>query len=95
MNMKATGIVRRIDELGRVVIPMELRKTLGIGEKDALEIFTDEEKRIILRKYEPGCTFCGDHEIKVYHGGKPICNKCAYQIVNGNIAADLKKSGSA
>ncbi|MEV2354245.1 AbrB/MazE/SpoVT family DNA-binding domain-containing protein, partial [Paenibacillus larvae] len=56
--MKATGIVRKLDDLGRVVIPKELRRTLGIGEKDALEIYVDGE-RIVLKKYEPGCYLCG------------------------------------
>ena len=56
--MKSTGIVRKVDELGRVVIPIELRRTLGIDLKDALEIYVDEEK-IILKKYEPACIFCG------------------------------------
>jgi AbrB family transcriptional regulator, transcriptional pleiotropic regulator of transition state genes len=56
--MKSTGIVRKVDELGRVVIPIELRRTLGIGEKDALEIYVDGE-RIMLKKYEPACIFCG------------------------------------
>ena len=55
--MKATGIVRKVDSLGRIVLPIELRRTLGIGELDPLEIFVDGEK-IILRKYEPACTFC-------------------------------------
>ncbi|WP_409290915.1 AbrB/MazE/SpoVT family DNA-binding domain-containing protein [Peribacillus sp. SCS-37] len=55
MNMKSTGIVRKVDELGRVVIPIELRRTLGIAEKDALEIYVDEEK-IILKKYKPNMT---------------------------------------
>lgn len=50
--VKSTGIVRKVDELGRVVIPIELRRTLGIAEKDALEIFVDDDK-IILKKYEP------------------------------------------
>ena len=53
--MKSTGIVRKVDELGRVVIPIELRRTLGIAEKDALEIYVDEE-RIILKKYKPNMT---------------------------------------
>jgi len=56
--MKSTGVVRKVDELGRVVIPIELRRTLGIAEKDALEIYVDHEK-IILKKYEPACIFCG------------------------------------
>ncbi|MDL2258815.1 stage V sporulation protein T [Eubacteriales bacterium OttesenSCG-928-K08] len=51
--MKATGIVRRIDELGRVVIPKEIRRTLRIREGDPLEIFTDREGEIILKKYSP------------------------------------------
>lgn len=54
-NMKSTGIVRKVDELGRVVIPIELRRTLGIAEKDALEIYVDDEK-IILKKYKPNMT---------------------------------------
>jgi AbrB family transcriptional regulator, transcriptional pleiotropic regulator of transition state genes len=53
--MKSTGIVRKVDELGRVVIPIELRRTLNIEEKDALEIYVDEEK-IILKKYQPNMT---------------------------------------
>ncbi len=59
--MKSTGIVRKVDELGRVVIPIELRRTLGIAEKDALEIYVDEEK-IILKKYQPSmtCQITGD-----------------------------------
>ena len=55
--MKSTGVVRRVDELGRIVIPMELRRTLNIGEKDPLEIFVAEDM-IILKKYTPGCIFC-------------------------------------
>ena len=54
--MKATGIVRKVDELGRVVLPIELRRNLDINEKDALEIYVDEDK-IILKKYEPECIF--------------------------------------
>ncbi|UOQ83838.1 AbrB/MazE/SpoVT family DNA-binding domain-containing protein [Gracilibacillus salinarum] len=59
--MKSTGIVRKVDELGRVVIPIELRRTLGIQEKDALEIYVDDE-RIILQKYKPNmtCHITGD-----------------------------------
>ncbi|RBW67626.1 AbrB/MazE/SpoVT family DNA-binding domain-containing protein [Bacillus taeanensis] len=53
--MKSTGIVRKVDELGRVVIPIELRRTLGIAEKDALEIYVDDD-RIILKKYKPTMT---------------------------------------
>ena len=55
--MKSTGIVRKVDELGRIVLPIELRRTLGIEEKDRIEIFVDGES-IILRKYQPACIFC-------------------------------------
>lgn len=58
--MKSTGIVRKVDELGRIVIPMELRKSLGISEKDPMEIFVDGDQ-IILRKYAPGCVFYRRH----------------------------------
>lgn len=56
--MKSTGIVRRIDTLGRIVIPKELRRILGIGEEDPVEIYTEGDL-IILRKYNPGCAICG------------------------------------
>ena len=57
--MKSTGIVRKVDELGRVVLPIELRRTLEIAEKDPMEVFVDGST-IILKKYEPSCIFCGD-----------------------------------
>lgn len=74
--MKSTGIVRKVDELGRVVIPIELRRTLGIDEKDALEIYVDNEK-IILRKYEPACVFCGNASDVQHYKGKMVCRECA------------------
>lgn len=73
--MKSTGIVRRIDDLGRIVIPKELRTTLGIKDGDPLEVFVDGDK-IIYRKYAPGCTFCGNADDLSYLFGKPICGKC-------------------
>lgn len=73
--MRSTGIVRKVDELGRIVIPMELRKSLGIAEKDALEIYVDGGQ-IILRKYVPGCVFCGEVNGVVNFKGKMICEKC-------------------
>lgn len=73
--MKSTGIVRKVDELGRVVIPVELRRTLRIAEKDALEIYVDEEK-IILKKYEPACVFCGNAGETVTFKNKIICKDC-------------------
>lgn len=86
--MRATGIVRKIDELGRVVIPMELRRTMGIGEKDPMEIFVDGEQ-IVLRKYAPGCLFCGSEKIKIILKNKPICFDCTSRIIDLNVAVDL------
>ncbi len=73
--MKATGIVRKVDELGRIVLPMELRRTLDIGKEDPVEIFVDEGS-IILRKYEPACVFCGDATDVRNIRGKNVCKKC-------------------
>ena len=73
--MKSTGVVRKIDELGRIVIPIELRRTMDLEEKDALEIYVDNEK-IILRKYEPACLFCGNAENVMNYKGKNICKGC-------------------
>ena len=79
MQMKSTGIVRRVDNLGRIVIPIELRKNLDIDVKDALEIFVEEDQ-IILKKYAPACIFCGEaNEVTVFKG-KNICSKCLKQL---------------
>lgn len=77
--MKSTGIVRKVDELGRVVIPVELRRTLRIAEKDALEIYVDDEK-IILKKYEPACVFCGNAGDTVTFKNKIICKDCIAEM---------------
>ena len=77
--MKATGIVRKMDELGRIVIPKELRRTLNIEEGDPLEIFVDGEE-VILRKYEPGCVFCGNVKYVVEFKGKKVCTNCIKDI---------------
>lgn len=69
--MKSTGIVRKVDELGRVVLPIELRRNLDINEKDALEIFVDDEK-IILKKYEPADIFSGSMDDLIDYKGKKI-----------------------
>ncbi len=79
--MKSTGIVRRVDELGRVVIPIELRRTLDIVEKDGMEIFIDDDK-IILRKYEPACVFCGSADRTTIFKGKNVCKKCVSTMGN-------------
>ena len=71
--------MRRIDELGRVVIPMELRNQFKIVEKDPIEIFVDGSP-IILRKYEPNCVFCGSTKDLYEHNEKLICNKCIEKI---------------
>ena len=67
-DMKSTGIVRKVDELGRIVLPIELRRTLDIAERDELEIYLDDDK-VILKKYEPSCIFCGSScGLVTYHG---------------------------
>ena len=78
--MKSLGIVRKIDELGRIVLPVELRRKLGIEIHDAMEIYTDDNN-IVLRKYEPSCIFCGDAKNVFRFGGKNICPNCAKAIV--------------
>ncbi|SHH76631.1 MULTISPECIES: AbrB/MazE/SpoVT family DNA-binding domain-containing protein [Sporanaerobacter] len=77
--MKSTGIVRKVDELGRVVIPIELRRTLEIAEKDALEIYVDGEQ-IILKKYAPACIFCGQAKDVQVFKGKNICPACLEEL---------------
>ncbi len=78
--MKATGIVRKIDDLGRIVLPIELRRTLNIEPTDPLEIFVDNEGEIILKKYEPAYVFCGSANDVVQHHGKNVCTKCGQTI---------------
>lgn len=77
--MKSTGIVRRLDNLGRIVIPAELRETYDIGVKDALEIYVDGEQ-IVLKKYEPACIFCGEARNIQNYKGKSICKKCLDEL---------------
>lgn len=77
--MTSTGIVRKVDELGRIVIPKETREMLSIGEKDALEVFVDESathKAIILKKYNPGCAICGQIENTVIFQDTLVCKDC-------------------
>ena len=73
--MKATGVVRRIDDLGRVVIPMEIRNQFNIVEKDPIEIYV-EGSCIVLKKYEPNCIFCGNTKNLVEYKDKLVCDKC-------------------
>lgn len=80
--MKALGIVRKIDELGRICVPIELRRTLDIDEKDGVEIFVDGDM-IILKKYQPSCIFCGDYKEVTHFKGKLICSSCSESIRGG------------
>lgn len=77
--MKSTGIIRKVDELGRIVIPIEIRNKFDISEKDPIEIYVDGSS-IILKKYEPNCVFCGNTKNLVAYKDKLICSKCAQQI---------------
>lgn len=77
--MKATGIVRRLDDLGRLVLPKELRKTMNVGSGESLEIYVDGDE-IILKKYRPGCVFCGEiADVKEFEG-EFVCSECAEQL---------------
>ena len=79
--MKSTGIVRKVDELGRIVLPIELRRTLDIAERDELEIYLDDDK-VVLKKYEPSCIFCGSScGLGTYHG-RNVCMDCIENMSN-------------
>ena len=80
--MKSTGIVRKVDELGRIVIPIELRRTLDIAERDPLEIFVSEDM-IMLKKFHTSCIFCDNVKDIISYKGKNICTACI---------ADLEKN---
>lgn len=73
--MKTTGIVRKVDDLGRIVLPIELRRMLDIVERDELEIYMEQD-RIILQKYEPACVFCGMSQELVTYNTKNVCRSC-------------------
>ena len=77
--MKSTGMTRQVDELGRFVLPIEIRRALNINVKDTLEIFTDED-RIVLKKYQPACSFCDNADNIVLFAGKRICRECLEQL---------------
>lgn len=81
MGIKSTGIVRKVDELGRIVLPKELRDVLKIAHKDPLEIYVDADN-IILRKYEPACIFCGNAYDVVDFSGKRVCKDCIAKMKN-------------
>ena len=79
--MKSTGIVRKVDELGRIVLPIELRRTLDIAEKDSLEIYVDDNN-IVLKKYQPSCIFCNNAKDVVSFHGKNVCSKCIQELLH-------------
>lgn len=77
--MKATGIVRKLDELGRIVLPIEMRRTFGLAEKDAIEIYVEGDC-IILKKHQPNCALCGEGKNLVEYKGKLICKHCCKSL---------------
>lgn len=78
--MKSVGIVRKIDELGRIVLPIELRRTLDLKEKDSVEI-TAEGESIVLRKYQPNCIFCENSKNLIEYKGKLVCSRCVASLL--------------
>lgn len=77
--MKSTGIVRKVDDLGRIVLPKELRKLLDVDERDPLEIFVDGSY-IMLQKYQPSCIFCSNADNIVNYKGKNVCGSCIAEL---------------
>ena len=77
--MKSTGIVRKVDELGRIVLPIELRRTLDIAEKDTLEIYVDGTS-VVLKKYQPSCVFCDSSKNVIGFRDKNICTACIQEL---------------
>ncbi len=82
--MKSLGIVRKVDELGRIVLPIETRKRLGLEAKDPVEIFVEKD-RVILKKYEPTCIFCGDSSNITIYKDKRICKNCLEELKNADV----------
>ena len=79
--MKSTGIIRKVDELGRIVLPIELRRTLDISERDELEIYMEND-RIILQKFETSCVFCASTYGLIAYRGKNVCRECIRNMIN-------------
>ena len=77
--MKSTGIIRKVDDLGRIVLPIELRRTLDIAERDELEIYMEND-RIILQKFEPACVFCGSSRGLIVYRQKNVCQECVRKM---------------
>ena len=79
--MKSTGIIRKVDDLGRIVLPIELRRTLDIAERDEIEIYMEND-RIILQKFEPACIFCGSARELMTYRGKNVCQACVKKMAD-------------
>ena len=79
--MKSTGIIRKVDDLGRIVLPIELRRALDIAERDELEIYMESD-RIILQKFEPACVFCGSSRALVSYRRKNVCQECIKKMAD-------------
>ncbi len=79
--MKSTGIVRRVDELGRIVLPIELRRTLDIAERDELEIYVDGTS-VVLKKYEPTCVFCASSKGILTYRERNVCRECIQAMLS-------------
>ena len=79
--MKSLGTVRKIDELGRIVLPIETRRRLNLEPKDPVEIFVEKD-RVVIKKYEPACIFCGDMNDIVEFKDRRICKKCLAEIAD-------------
>ncbi len=79
--MKATGIVRKLDELGRIVLPIEMRRTFNLAEKDAVEIYVEGDS-IILKKHQPNCILCGEGKNLIDYKGKLFCKSCIKSLAD-------------
>ncbi len=82
--MKSTGMVRQLDTLGRIVIPVEFRRTMDLSLKDTLEIFVDGDQ-IVLKKYHPACVFCNDARDVISYKGKLVCRRCLAELRSGEL----------
>ncbi len=85
--LKSTGIVRRLDELGRIVLPIDLRRKLDICDRDSLEIFTDGDT-VVLKKYQVSCVFCSNADNLTDFNGKNVCRECIAAFASLNEQLD-------
>ena len=89
--MKSTGIIRKVDDLGRIVLPIESRRTLDIAERDELEIYMEND-RIILQKFEPACVFCGSSRSLISYRRKNVCQDCVRKMNDYRYVKNLNGS---